>query len=216
MMRFLQRHWKAAVAVLLTVLAGYVAVAAFAVPKPKSDKPEDVAKFVASADFRKLSAEQQRAYADRMRPAPGTGRNEMRRRLEALSAGERQAMFRNMRDLHEKQQIEELKKYFKLSKAERERYLDEKIAEEDKRFAEFAARRAEREAQAKAAGTEQKNEPRQRPSEAQRAAFMKERIESTSPEVRAARQKYRNDMMARRKATGKSMPRPRGGGRPAV
>ena len=203
------KSWKfyAIVAILLCGLVSTYAV--IRKPRPKSDKPEDIAKFVASDGFKKLSDDEQKEYMRRMRPPRGANREDMRKRMNSLSEAERRAMFKNMHELRERERIAELKKYFALSKAEREKYLDARIAEEDRRFAEFeknmAQRRAQAERDAKNGGQPQRPP---RPSEAQREAFMKERIENTPPEVRAARQQFRKDMQARRKATGKERKHP--------
>lgn len=203
------KSWKfyAIVAILLCGLVSTCAV--IRKPRPKSDKPEDIAKFVASDGFKKLSDDEQKEYMRRMRPPRGANREDMRKRMNSLSEAERRAMFKNMHELRERERIAELKKYFALSKAEREKYLDARIAEEDRRFAEFEKNMAQRRAQAE---RDAKNggQPLRlpRPSEAQRAAFMKERIENTPPEVRAARQQFRKDMQARRKATGKERKHP--------
>ena len=176
------KSWKfyAIVAILLCGLVSTYAV--IRKPRPKSDKPEDIAKFVASDGFKKLSDDEQKEYMRRMRPPRGANREDMRKRMNSLSEAERRAMFKNMHELRERERIAELKKYFALSKAEREKYRDAKNGEQPQRPP--------------------------RPSEAQRAAFMKERIENTPPEVRAARQQFRKDMQARRKATGKERKRP--------
>lgn len=203
------KSWKfyAIVAILLCGLVSTCAV--IRKPRPKSDKPEDIAKFVASDGFKKLSDDEQKEYMRRMRPPRGANREDMRKRMNSLSEAERRAMFKNMHGLRERERIAELKKYFALSKAEREKYLDARIAEEDRRFAEFEKNMAQRRAQAErdAKNGEQPQRP-PRPSEAQRAAFMKERIENTPPEIRAARQQFRKDMQARRKATGKERKHP--------
>ncbi len=203
------KSWKfyAIVAILLCGLVSTYAV--IRKPRPKSDKPEDIAKFVASDGFKKLSDDEQKEYMRRMRPPRGANREDMRKRMNSLSEAERRAMFKNMHELRERERIAELKKYFALSKVEREKYLDARIAEEDRRFAEFEKNMAQRRAQAKrdAKNGDQPQRP-PRPSEAQRAAFMKERIENTPPEVRAARQQFRKDMQARRKATGKERKHP--------
>ena len=189
------KSWKfyAIVAILLCGLVSTYAV--IRKPRPKSDKPEDIAKFVASDGFKKLSDDEQKEYMRRMRPPRGANREDMRKRMNSLSEAERRAMFKNMHELRERERIAELKKYFALSKAEREKYLEKNMAQ----------RRAQAERDAK--NGEQPQRP-PRPSEAQRAAFMKERIENTPPEVRAARQQFRKDMQARRKATGKERKRP--------
>ena len=203
------KSWKfyAIVAILLCGLVSTYAV--IRKPRPKSDKPEDIAKFVASDGFKKLSDDEQKEYMRRMRPPRGANREDMRKRMNSLSEAERRAMFKNMHELRERERIAELKKYFALSKAEREKYLDARIAEEDRRFAEFEKNMAQRRAQAERDAKNGEQPLRlPRPSEAQRAAFMKERIENTPPEVRAARQQFRKDMQARRKATGKERKRP--------
>lgn len=200
------KHLKFSLTAVILIIVGLItaAVAVFSAPVPKSDKPEDLAAFIASSKFKKLPDAKQEEYLRKMRPSR-ENRGDMRKTMASMTAEQRSAMFENMRALHEKKQIEELRNYFKMSKAEKDQYLDRKIAEQDQRMAEFAKRRAEREARKK----DGEQQERRRPSQDQMAAMMKNRIETTAPEIRAARQKFFQDLMKRREATGK--PRGRGG-----
>ena len=187
-------------AILLTIGLIVTLVALFSTPAPKSDKPEDLAAFIASPGFKKLPDAKQEEYLKRMRPSR-ENRGNPRKIAASMTEAQRRAMFENIRALQEKKMIEELRAYFKMSKAEKEQYLDRKIAEQDQRMAEFAKRRAER----NAAGTKDgESRERRRPSQNQMAAMMKNRIETTAPEVRAARQKFFQDLVRRRAATGKT------------
>ncbi len=205
MINFLMKHLKFSLTAVILLTVGMIVALAtlFSTPAPKSDKPEDLAAFIASPGFRKLPDAKQEEYLKRMRPSREK-RGNPREITAAMTETQRRAMFENIRALHEKKMIEELKAYFKMSKAEKERYLDQKIAEQDQRMAEFARRRAERSAAEKKDGEAQE---RRRPSPDQMAAMMKNRIETTAPEVRAARQKFFQDLMKRRAATGRTLAR---------
>ena len=139
--------------------------------------------------------------------------------MRNMSEQERRALFRQMGAMRQRQMLKEYRAYMKMNQAEKNAFLDAKIAEQDKRMAEWAKRRAEREARRAQNGQNGQNrngqngQQRPRPTAEQRAAFMKSRIESESPEVRSARQKMMQDMMKRRRETGKTMQRPQGGGR---
>lgn len=63
------------------LLAGAIAIGtasyhAFRKPRPKSDRPEDIAKFVASSGFNRLSAAERQAYLRKLRPDPAQGRTQ--------------------------------------------------------------------------------------------------------------------------------------------
>ena len=213
-------HWKittAAAVVLAGVLGGVLAF--FTTPKPKSDKPEDIAKFAASSKFDRLTNKQKEEYLRQLRPRPGERRDRRNNPIRSMSEQERRALFRQMGAMRQRQMLKEYRAYMKMNQAEKNAFLDAKIAEQDKRMAEWAKRRAERQARRaqnaqngqNAQNAQQQQRPR--PTAEQRAAFMKSRIESESPEVRAARQKMMQDIMKRRRETGKTMQRPQGGGR---
>ena len=202
MVNFMLKHLKFSLtaAILLTIGLIVILVALFSTPAPKSDKPEDLAAFIASPGFKKLPDAKQEEYLKRMRPSR-ENRGNPRKIAASMTEAQRRAMFENIRALQEKKMLEELRAYFKMSKAEKEQYLDRKIAEQDQRMAEFAKRRAER----NAAGTKDgESRERRRPSQNQMAAMMKNRIETTAPEIRAARQKFFQDLVRRRAATGKT------------
>lgn len=216
-------HWKittVSAIVLAGVLGGLLAF--FTTPKPKSDKPEDIAKFAASSKFDRLTNKQKEEYLRRLRPRPGERRDRRNNPIRSMSEQERRALFRQMGAMRQRQMLKEYRAYMKMNQEEKNAFLDAKIAEQDKRMAEWAKRRAEREArraqnaqnrQNGQNGQNGQNAQRPRPTQAQRAAFMKNRIESESPEVRSARQKMMQDIMKRRRETGKTMQRPQGGGR---
>lgn len=219
----LVEHWKittVSAIVLAGVLGGLLAF--FTTPKPKSDKPEDIAKFAASSKFDRLTNKQKEEYLRQLRPRPGERRDRRNNPIRSMSEQERRALFRQMGAMRQRQMLKEYRAYMKMNQEEKNAFLDAKIAEQDKRMAEWAKRRAEREArraqnaqnrQNGQNGQNGQNAQRPRPTQAQRAAFMKNRIESESPEVRAARQKMMQDIMKRRRETGKTMQRPQGGGR---
>lgn len=198
------------------LLAGAIAIGtasyhAFRKPRPKSDRPEDIAKFVASSGFNRLSAAERQAYLRKLRPDPAQGRTQSRRpRMQNMSGEERSAFMANMMRLFEQERSRRLKKYFALqTQEEKNAFLDAELAKMEQRRAEFEKLRWQRDAERKKREAENKNgqtvaNTRPRPSEAERASHMRTRTESTSPESRAMNNQYMRDLQSRAKETGKS------------
>ena len=97
------------------LLAGAIAIGtasyhAFRKPRPKSDRPEDIAKFVASSGFNRLSAAERQAYLRKLRPDPAQGQTQSRRpRMQNMSGEERSAFMANMMRLFEQERSRRLK-----------------------------------------------------------------------------------------------------------
>lgn len=213
------KHFAIAVGVLVLVL-GSAYVFFIAEPKPASEKPEDLTKFIASQKFRKLPLERQKYYTSKLRDSSGGRQNfrQIRQSMEQLSPEERRTAFENMWKANEVQRNKEALEYVKMTREQRNAFLDKKIEEFDRHAAEMRKRfeqmRQQRQAnpqpqRQRAAAPAQKNQnggtPQQRPS---RESRMKNRMENTPPEVRAAHQIMFREMMERRKETGKAMPHP--------
>lgn len=198
------------------LLAGAIAIGtasyhAFRKPRPKSDRPEDIAKFVASSGFNRLSAAERQAYLRKLRPDPAQGQTQSRRpRMQNMSGEERSAFMANMMRLFEQERSRRLKKYFALrTQEEKNAFLDAELAKMEQRRAEFEKLRRQRDAERKKREAENKNgqtvaNTRPRSSEAERASRMRTRTESTSPESRAMNNQYMRDLQSRAKATGRS------------
>lgn len=212
---------KTLTGVVIILIAAFCFVYAryIAEPTPKSEKTEDLAKFIASKDFQRLSLEKQRYYTSKLRGNQGERPNfrQMRQSFEKLSDSERRTAFDNMRRADEVRRNKEALAYVKMSKEERIAFLDKQIEEFDKRAEEMRKRFEQRQGQRPqgqqgAAGQNQnrQNGNNQRPNFAER---MRSGMEKTPPEVRAARTVMMREMMERRKQTGKAMPAPPGGGR---
>ena len=103
----------AATVLLAGALAlGTLSYYAFRKPRPKSDRPEDIAKFIASSGFNRLSAAERQAYLRKLRPAPGQGQIPSRRpRMQNMSGEERSAFMANMMRLFEQERNRRLKKW---------------------------------------------------------------------------------------------------------
>ena len=206
-------------AALLTAGAlGTAAYDMFRKPRPKSEAREDIMKFVASADFNRLSIAERRKWLGKLRPEQrGKRRPPKRGEMQTMSGEERSAFRNNMRKVFEQERNRRMKQYFALqTQEEKNAFLDAELAKMEERRAEFEKRRAQMDAERKKRqarnqnGTADANRP-PRPTDAQRAAQMKTRTETTSPESRAMRDQYMRELQARAKATGKSFgpPRPR-------
>ena len=208
-----RRKMTVAATVLLAVAIaiGTASYHAFRKPRPKSDRPEDIAKFVASSGFNRLSAAERQAYLRKLRPDPAQGQTQSRRpRMQNMSGEERSAFMANMMRLFEQERSRRLKKYFALqTQEEKYAFLDAELAKMEQRRAEFEKLRRQRDAERKKREAENKNgqtvaNTRPRPSEAERASRMRTRTESTSPESRAMNNQYMRDLQSRAKETGKS------------
>lgn len=208
-----RRKMTVAATVLLAVAIaiGTASYHAFRKPRPKSDRPEDIAKFVASSGFNRLSAAERQAYLRKLRPDPAQGQTQSRRpRMQNMSGEERSAFMANMMRLFEQERSRRLKKYFALqTQEEKNAFLDAELAKMEQRRAEFEKLRRQRDAERKKREAENKNgqtvaNTRPRPSEAERASRMRTRTESTSPESRAMNNQYMRDLQSRAKETGKS------------
>lgn len=192
----------------------------FKEPKPKSEKREDLIKFVASQEFKKLSLERQKYYTDKLKPKPGERRNfrQMRNEMKNLSKDEQRNMRDNMFRAERIKRDKEALAYIKMSKAEKEAFLDKRIAEWEQRRQQFEQRRRQnpqqqrrpRQLQQQNAQNQQKNarnqQQRQQAQEQrrqERTTRMRNMMENTPPEVRAAHSVMMRDMMERRRATGK-------------
>ena len=215
------------VVVILIAAFCFVYAKYIAEPTPKSEKTEDLAKFVASPDFQRLPLEKQKYYTSKLRGNQGERPNfrQMRQTFEKLSETERRTAFENMRRADEVRRNKEALAYVKMSREERIAYLDRQIAEFDRR-AEEMRKRMEQRQQNRPQGQQNQNRQNgpqgqqnqtgrtgsgQRPNFAER---MRGNMEKTPPEVRAARTVMMREMMERRKETGKAMPaRPQRGGR---
>ncbi len=204
-----KRRKMAAAAAVLLICAGALGFASYEMfrkPRPASDRPEDIAKFIASADFNRLSMAERQAYLRKLRPAPGQGQSRRRPQPQNMSREEHSAFMSNMMRLFEQERNRRMKEYFALrTREEKNAFLDAELAKMEQRHAEFEKRHRQRDAERKKNEGENKNgQTRPRPSEAERAGHMRTRTETTSPESRAMRNQYMRDLHARAKATGKS------------
>lgn len=178
---------------------------------PESDSREDLIKFVASDKFRSLSFPRRKYYIEKLREQGGNEQKFARRRhlsreeMQNLPEAERRKvmenLFRTERIVRDREALE----FVKMSEAEKNAFLDRRIAEME----QFRRQReAEREARKKNANGNETAPPRPRMSQEERAIRHKESLESTPPEVRAARTELFRAMRERMKSQGKSFPRP--------
>jgi hypothetical protein len=167
---------------------------------------------------RKLKQLQAKAAEIMSQPTPAgppTGRrgpagfSEIRDQVEALPASYQQQFRRSMGNMFQHRQEQRFDEYFKLSKAERRKYLDKEIAESEKDRKEREARRKQREAQT-ASGNTPGGPPSGGgggPGNGGRNGWgggrsQSARLDSTSPSFRAKMAEYRHDMNQRRAELG--------------
>jgi hypothetical protein len=115
-----------------------VIISAFYTPKapdPKQLGPTTKVKYMATKEFARLPESEKEKYVAKVGwPRGDTYRN--------LSNEERQTVFKNTRKVRHKQMRERVNKFFKMSKEEQNKVLDDMIAQWDKRRKEMEARRA--------------------------------------------------------------------------
>ncbi len=178
-------------------------------PTPDSDSPEDMIKFIASEKFTRLSPERRSYYLEQVRSRRRETPAEHRKQMRNLPPEERRKALENLFRAEQVARDHEMVEFMKMDDAAKTAFLDQRIAEmEDfhrRREAERASREAEKKSGAKAG---KPAEPRPRPSEEERAARMKNMLETTPPEVRAARREFFRALRTRMQQLGKSFPRP--------
>ena len=173
---------------------------------PESDSREDLVKFVASDKFRTLNFEKRKFYVDKLRQQNKNSgafrRHFSREEMQKLPENERRKAMENLFRTEMIVRDHEALDFVKMSDDEKIAFLDRRIDEMEEFHRQREARRAEAK---KTPGAEK---PPQRPSSEDRALRFKQSIESTPPEVRAARAELFRAMRDRMKARGKSFRRP--------
>ena len=160
-------------------------------PPDPAGSPQDVAAYVASNKFARLSADDKQAYL--RQAGPGLFRSS-----RELSDEQRQKLRENIGPVFRQGMEDRINKYFELPPEEQIAYLDEMIDR-------MEAMRQAHPPRASAGSDGQNQRPRGRGGFT--PARMKNRIENTSPEHRAKMAAFRKAMSERRKQRGLSGPR---------
>lgn len=174
-------------------------------PDPNSLSKEQLANYLASNDFGRLSPSEKNNFLKSLNNGEG-GRRQIFTTIRNLSDKERRKAFSNMREAMREAMDERMEAYFKLPQEERTAYLDEMID----RMKERRERRKERE-KASAPGNSggrSGESARDKPREDNRARGTerrKDRIESSNPEQRARRAEFFKDLRKRAQERGVSM-----------
>jgi len=103
--------------------------------KPVLEKPVDVAKFIASPEFDKLKYADRKEYLSKLPQGP-----EMREALKDLDESARRAVFEKSIQVREAERKKTVREYFKLPPEQREAWMANYVAQEDKRRAEMRER----------------------------------------------------------------------------
>jgi len=187
----------------VVVIAGAVtAFVFFHKPKPPMVKAENaptVAKFIGSENFASLDKTQKKEYLNQVTQNPDI-QEALWSQRDNLSDAERTAMRNNMREVREQQMQERMDKYFSLkTPKEKKKMLDEVLADMQKR----------------PQGRPRTDRPRGNPPAAaasnnSRGNSRTARREMASPQARAQRRQFMNDLRARAKELGLPMPTRRG------
>lgn len=183
------------------VLAGAVwaGLALFQEPTPVAksvaDTPLEVAQYMASEGFSKLSAEQKKEYFHKAGEKFDMGSYFSVR--DQLTEEQRRTLRQNMRPMFHNMMEDRVNKYFELPQEQREAYLDEMIDRMQEMRRNHQANRRNRDAN-------QSGQQRRRGISPER---FKNRIEKSSPEDRAKRVEFMKAMRERMKKRGISFGR---------
>jgi hypothetical protein len=180
-----KRRWYRLAALLLLLLLGYGTYRAVR-PDPNLKKVQQL-----RADF----AAHGKEWSPDQRQAKG---KEMRDAMARLSPGQRDAMAAEGR----KRFQQELERYSKMTRQEKNRYLDGRIDEMEKMRQQMAQRNANGGPGTFGAGPGGPGARGQGMSPEQREQRRKERLDQTTPEFRALMDQFRKDMNARRQQRG--------------
>jgi len=105
--------------------------------KPKEDaKPVEVAKFIASDSFNKLPLVEKEEYLQKLR----SGGGDPRETFKNMDQGARESFMQKSMEVRDARQRKTAKEYCSLSKEDREKWIANYVAEQDKRRAEMRAR----------------------------------------------------------------------------
>ncbi|MFZ2658356.1 MAG: hypothetical protein WAX69_25710 [Victivallales bacterium] len=207
----MNRKFILSVLVLLMAVSGVLAYYKYyyvpPLPDPKEQKPEDIAKMMASKDFTKLPARVKDTYLENLANQENT--RQVFYSSEGMTDDQKKNLRDNMRSVFELRMKKTADEYFALPADKREEYLDNEI---DKMAERFAERQRAAEAQG-GTGTPPGGPGawgqgggagggahgpggaggRPRPTVDQ----IKNRVGSTDPATRAITSQYRKDMRAR-------------------
>ncbi len=108
-------------------------------PNPEKASPQEVAKYIASKAFAKLPRKDRDDYLQRFQDKNGDMRKLMANSKD-MSMSERRNLFHSAMSMHHQEMKKKIAKIYAADKEERNKLLDEMIAEENKRHQEMAAR----------------------------------------------------------------------------
>ena len=172
----------ASIALLATIISAFYTPEA---PDPKELGPRTKVTYMASKQFARLPEAEKTKYIQKMgRPS--------RQTFSKLSSEERKAVFKNTRKVMHKQMKKRMNKFFKMSKEEQDKFLDNMIARWDKRRKEMEARR-------RANGNSNNNRRGGGPPRGNRQAMMQGIFEKTDSTTRAQMHEFFKRLRERRK-----------------
>ncbi len=103
--------------------------------KPVTEKPADLAKFIASPVFDDLKFSERKEYLAKLPQGP-----EMREAFKDLDESSRRAVFEKAMKVREAERTKQAREYFKLPPEQRAAWMAAYVAQEDKRRAEMRER----------------------------------------------------------------------------
>lgn len=166
-------------------------------PDPKELGPTTKVKYMASKEFARLPEAEKEKYVAKM----GRPRRES---FQNLSEKERQVVFKNTRKVMQKQMKERVTKFFKMSKEEQNKILDDMIAQWDRRRKEMEARRAQNSSGGNTANRNSGNSSTPpAPPRGNRQAMMQGIFENTDSTTRAQMAEFFKRLRERREQTQK-------------
>lgn len=157
---------------------------------PNIKRVRDLRKEIASANASQLSTEQRREKFQQLRAA-----------MDRLPPDQRDRMRREMAEDGRKRFEAEMEKYSKMSAAEKAKYLDERIVRMEERRQNFQA-------SSNSIGSMGGNfaspshDGRSQRSPEEREKMRKQMLDNTTPEFRAQRDQFFNDLKARQSQRG--------------
>jgi len=186
---------------LVTVALGAWLVASLlepAPPNPETASSKEIASYLVSDKFEKLSDAKKDAYSERLRQLPEDRRRELFQ-VQGLTSQERRRLGGNMGRGFRREMMQEMKDFFKLSPEQQLAALDKRIAEMDARRRDMQARRPNPGGGARQSGTPGRPPRGPRRINADRMQqFMEQRLSNTTPEERAVMSEYWRRLRERR------------------
>lgn len=188
-----------AVAIVVIVLAGAAALLWRSAPPENPETPEEAIRVIASRHFQSLDPDQQqihveKAFSEKSKKGPSA--------FDALTTSQRVRLKENMAAYQARSWTRRIEAYHALPPAEKTAYLDQLITEEEQKRIEKASAQDHSPKSGDGGKASGASEKWKSAKDESAAGWLKQSIESTSPDERARSLEFKKALRDRREQRG--------------